>query len=102
MPTCCFPWKPNASLQLLPEAGAQRTLEAVSCKALFGSVQPKITLEQAVDLDLGELGGGGPKVDRLEPFIPWGRHEVLPHWPSDENPGVPGCGVRRARPQTLR
>jgi len=28
---------PNASLQLLPEAGAQRTLEAVSCKALFGS-----------------------------------------------------------------
>jgi hypothetical protein len=27
---------PNASLQLLPEAGAQRTLEAVSCKALFG------------------------------------------------------------------
>ena len=25
----------NASLQLLPEAGAQRTLEAVSCKALF-------------------------------------------------------------------
>ena len=28
---------PNASLQLLPEAEAQRTLEAVSCKALFGS-----------------------------------------------------------------
>jgi hypothetical protein len=27
----------NASLQLLPEAGAQRTLEAVSCKALFGN-----------------------------------------------------------------
>jgi hypothetical protein len=26
----------NASLQLLPEVGAQRTLEAVSCKALFG------------------------------------------------------------------
>ena len=26
---------PNASLQLLPEAGAQRTLEAVSCKALI-------------------------------------------------------------------
>jgi hypothetical protein len=24
----------NARLQLLPEAGAQRTLEAVSCKAL--------------------------------------------------------------------
>jgi len=30
----------NASLQLLPEAGAtqERTLEAVSCKALFGLV----------------------------------------------------------------
>jgi hypothetical protein len=28
---------PNASLQLLPKAGAERTLEAVSCKALFGS-----------------------------------------------------------------
>jgi transposase len=27
--------QPNASLQLLPEAGAQRTLEAVSCKALI-------------------------------------------------------------------
>jgi hypothetical protein len=29
--------KPNASLQLLPEAGAtqERALEAVSCKALF-------------------------------------------------------------------
>jgi hypothetical protein len=26
---------PNASLRLLPEAGAQRTLEAVSCKALI-------------------------------------------------------------------
>jgi len=29
---------PNASLQLLPEAAAQRRLEAVSCKALFGAV----------------------------------------------------------------
>jgi hypothetical protein len=31
---------PNASLQLLPEAGAtlERTLEAVRCKALFGGV----------------------------------------------------------------
>src|SRR5262249_23062116 len=28
--------QPNASLQLLPEAGAQRTLAAVSCKAWFG------------------------------------------------------------------
>jgi hypothetical protein len=27
---------PNASLQLLPEAGTQWRLEAVSCKALFG------------------------------------------------------------------
>src|SRR5215510_12202822 len=34
------PWKtPNASLQLLPEAGAQRTLEAVSCKALISVFQ---------------------------------------------------------------
>jgi hypothetical protein len=33
-----FLFAPNASLQLLPEAGAQRTLEAVSCKALFGEV----------------------------------------------------------------
>jgi hypothetical protein len=28
--------KPNARFQLLPKAGAKRTLEAVSCKALFG------------------------------------------------------------------
>jgi len=28
---------PNARLQLLPEAGAQRTLEAVSCTPLFGA-----------------------------------------------------------------
>jgi hypothetical protein len=28
---------PNAEPQLLPEAGAQRTLEAVSCRRLFGS-----------------------------------------------------------------
>jgi hypothetical protein len=32
--------QPNASLQLLPEARAQRTLEAVSCKALFGKRTP--------------------------------------------------------------
>jgi hypothetical protein len=33
---------PNASLQLLPEAGAtqERRLEAVSCKALFGWARP--------------------------------------------------------------
>jgi hypothetical protein len=34
--TPSFAWRTNASLQLLPEAGAQRRLEAVSCKALFG------------------------------------------------------------------
>src|SRR5262249_22141438 len=28
--------RPNAAPQLLPEAGAQRTLEAVSCRRLFG------------------------------------------------------------------
>jgi len=32
------PTPPNAAPQLLPEAGAQRTLEAVSCRRLFGSV----------------------------------------------------------------
>jgi hypothetical protein len=34
------PWAeflPNASAQPLPKAGAQRTLEAVGCSALFGS-----------------------------------------------------------------
>jgi hypothetical protein len=30
------PLAPNASLQLLPKAGAQRTLEGVGCKPLFG------------------------------------------------------------------
>jgi hypothetical protein len=29
-------WKPNAGRQLLPEAGAQRTLEAVSSRLLLG------------------------------------------------------------------
>jgi hypothetical protein len=28
--------KPNAGAHLLPEAGAERTLEAVRCSALFG------------------------------------------------------------------
>jgi hypothetical protein len=36
MPTCCFPWKPNAAPQLLPEAGAERTLEVVSCRRWLG------------------------------------------------------------------
>jgi len=30
--------QPNASLQLLPKAAAQRRLEAVNCKALFGGI----------------------------------------------------------------
>ena len=30
-----FPWQPNARHELLPEAGAQRRLEAVSCKTLL-------------------------------------------------------------------
>jgi len=30
------PSMPNVRFQPLPEAGAQRTLEAVGCKALFG------------------------------------------------------------------
>jgi hypothetical protein len=30
-----FRKQPNASLQLLPKAAAERRLEAVSCKALF-------------------------------------------------------------------
>jgi hypothetical protein len=34
-------YTPNASLQLLLEAGAQRTLEAVSCKALFGAARSR-------------------------------------------------------------
>ena len=44
MPTCFFPWKPNAQAHLLPEAGAtqERTLEAVRCSALFGDVVPLI------------------------------------------------------------
>ena len=38
MLTVFFSRKPNASLQLLPKAGAtkERRLEAVSCKALLG------------------------------------------------------------------
>jgi hypothetical protein len=36
MSTFCFPLKPNASAHLLPEAGAQRTLEAVRCSGLLG------------------------------------------------------------------
>jgi len=30
--------KPNAKAHLLPEAGAQRTLEAVSCRPMLGNV----------------------------------------------------------------
>src|SRR5262249_10614415 len=36
--TPSFAWRENAAPQLLPEAGAQRTLEAVSCMPLFGLV----------------------------------------------------------------
>jgi hypothetical protein len=39
MPTCFFPWKPNAGAHLLPEAGAERTLEAVRCSAWFGGLR---------------------------------------------------------------
>src|SRR5262249_20348243 len=35
--------KPNASLQLLPEAAAQRRLEAVSGKALFGAISASMS-----------------------------------------------------------
>ena len=35
---CLLPVGPNAAAHLLPEAGAQRTLEAVRCSALFGCV----------------------------------------------------------------
>ena len=35
---------PNASLQLLPEAGAERTPEAVSCKALLGALATSFAL----------------------------------------------------------
>jgi len=37
----------NAGAQLLPEAGAQRTLEAVSCKALLGHVVLMAALREA-------------------------------------------------------
>ena len=37
MSTIFFPLKPNARAHLRPEAGAQRTLEAVRCSALFGA-----------------------------------------------------------------
>ena len=36
MLTCFLPWKPNARFQPRLEAGAQRTLEGVGCKLLFG------------------------------------------------------------------
>jgi hypothetical protein len=34
---CLLPAGPNAGAHLLPEAGAQRTLEAVSSRPLFGA-----------------------------------------------------------------
>ena len=36
MPTLFFPVKPNARPEPLPEAGAQRTLEAVGSRPLLG------------------------------------------------------------------
>ena len=54
---CGFP-QPNASLQLLPEAGAQRTLEAVSCKALLGQTivtTPASIVPRHVDVLLSSL-----------------------------------------------
>ena len=62
----------NASLQLLPEAGAQRTLEAVSCKALFGKaprhvrrtpVCPAHLLDHLIGQE--EQGGGHRDPQRL-------------------------------------
>jgi hypothetical protein len=35
-PTIFFPWKPNAEPELLPEAEAKRTLEAVSSRPFIG------------------------------------------------------------------
>jgi hypothetical protein len=41
--------RPNASLQLLPEAGAEWTLEAVSCKAMLGVLSSLVHLRLASD-----------------------------------------------------
>src|SRR5262249_3036793 len=75
-----------------PAAGAQhaRTLEAVGGSACVRRAPPQATLAQAVDFDLPELRGRRPEVDWLEPPVPGGRDEILPHRPRDENPGVPG------------
>ena len=42
MPTCFFPWKPNAGPQARPEAGArhERTLEGVAYRPMFGPYAP--------------------------------------------------------------
>src|SRR5690348_15643759 len=37
MLTFLFPWKPNATRQARLKAGAQRTLEGVGCRRLFGA-----------------------------------------------------------------
>jgi len=43
IPTFVFPWKPNAAPQPPPKAGAQRTLEGVGCRHLFGPGSAKDT-----------------------------------------------------------
>ena len=52
MPTFFFPWQPNAGAHLLPEAGAERTLEAVRCSALLDAQVPQ---DQRVPLPCGRL-----------------------------------------------
>jgi hypothetical protein len=62
-----FRKRPNARFQLLPEAGAQRTLEAVSCKPLFGpdaastARQAGIAASALVILITRQLGGRRPE-----------------------------------------
>jgi hypothetical protein len=68
------PQLPNASLQLLPEAGAQRTLEAVSCKALLGddtrfTIQD-VTPSAPTQTALVALGGRPPGASILRPPDP--------------------------------
>ena len=61
---------PNASLHLLPEAAAQRTLEAVSCKALLGG---------AIEVDLFAQFWGRTRLrefyrsKKLRNNLPWKR-----------------------------
>src|SRR5215831_349194 len=58
---------------------------------LVRRAQSKRTLEQAVDLDVGEHLSeprvGRLDIDPLEPLVPWSGHEGLPHRPRDKDPG---------------